>query len=225
MSINVRPQTGINRTGSFVFRVHAQRSLIAAVAACVVWVLIGRPMESRAHVAERETRSMESRLTEFDQLAAMEPDYAAVIRDAESRKQALSDWSRREIMHGSSPYETFRAIATACKVRLQRIEPWSKGGKDSVRLGSDGLGGKIETTGFMLEVVGAYRETVMFLDALEHTLGASMVESFRFVPYPRVAGQAVPAPADNPEVTVVIEVARVDISFDALASSTLSTKK
>ncbi|CAG1008070.1 hypothetical protein PHYC_03515 [Phycisphaerales bacterium] len=167
---NQSPQPQVN------MRKHGARAAFATLTALVAWFMLVRPLEQRVAVQQRALASAQREIEQFESATLAEGELPPAIRDMQERLDALYDWARASGDSGRL-YESLRRLAAISRVRIERIEP------TVARQITKGQFTASETTvdssGYIVEVTGAYEAIAAFTDACATQIGASRVSSLR----------------------------------------------
>lgn len=157
------------------------KALIAGGIACGLWYVAIRPLEESLAQSRSTLVVNEQRLTVHQASTTRDSDLGGVASELAHRAQSMQAFVDRWGDAGTL-YESFRSMARAAGVRLERVEPRGvtpiPGASRSAKSPGDILQ-------YSLELSGTYAQIASFLDECEHSLGASKITSFRISPLNR----------------------------------------
>ncbi len=189
---------------------------LAAIAG-VCWYGLARPVVMRAgerrEALERTERTLERHAEQRVSGAELE----RARQEVGVRLSNAKAWALRPEESGKL-YESFRGLAKAAAVRIERIEPKGESSLGAMTKAKAGEAGGLtaRAIGYSLEVTGTYEAVARFLSSCETELGSSRVVSFRLSP-------SVQARAGGPTLVVAtLETQHVCLKLDEAADGSRS---
>ncbi len=169
-------------------RKHLLRAIVLSGAVLGAWFVVEKP-RLRGLVGDRLTLARaEADLVEANAFAAAASATTPVLSEAQRQIDGLHRWAATAGDQASA-YGTFRSLASAHGVTIERLEPGSvRSGFKPVRDARS-----VELSAYSIDVAGVSDQVVQFVCDLDSKLGAGKVHSFRMAPVPGVAAGRVRA--------------------------------